>query len=112
VYECVGGAIFTEGKDNKLRQALLSAVCLLALLTPAHASQIDCSGYRYGMRVRDLVTLDINDAKTPACEIANKIKWDIKKYCNVDNYCKFRARVVRRSGNRYIIDRIVKPAMD
>jgi hypothetical protein len=33
-------------------------VCLLALSTPALASEIDCNGYRYGMKVRNLVTLD------------------------------------------------------
>jgi hypothetical protein len=99
----------TQGKDSKLRKALLAAVCLLALPTQAHASEIDCNGYRYGMKVRDLVTLDINNEKAPACEIPNKVSWDIKKWCNDDDFCTFRARVVRRDGNRYIIDRIVGP---
>ena len=92
-----------------MREALLAAVCLLALLTPAHASEIDCNGYRYGMRVRDLVTLDINNEKARACEIPNKVSWDIKKWCNDDDYCTFRASVARRNGNRYIIDRVVGP---
>jgi hypothetical protein len=64
------------------------------------------------MRIRDVVTLDINNKKTPACEIANRIKWDIKKFCNDDDFCTFRAHVVRRSGNRYVIDRIVGPIKD
>jgi hypothetical protein len=92
-----------------LREALLAAVCLTVLQTPAHASEVDCNGYRYGMRVRDVVTLDIENAKSRACEISNKVTWDIKKWCNDDDFCTFRARVVRRNGNRYIIDRIVGP---
>jgi len=101
----------TQGKDRKLREALLAAVCFLALLTPAHASEIDCNGYRFGMRVRIVVTLDINNEKAPACEIPNNSRaWSqINEYCNADHICTFRARVARRNGNRYIIDRIVRP---
>jgi hypothetical protein len=91
--------------------ALLSAVCFLALSAPAHASEIDCNGYRYGMRVRDLVTMDINDEKAPACEIPNDSKaWlQIKNRCNKDDLCTFKAHVKRRYGNTYIIDRIMDP---
>ena len=94
-----------------MHNALLAAVCLLALLGPAHASEIDCNGYRYGMRVRDVVTLDINDKKAPACNIPNISRaWlQIKKWCNDDDFCTFRAHVKRRDGNRYTIDRIVGP---
>jgi len=94
-----------------MRSALLSAVYLLALPAPAHASEVDCYGYRYGMRVRDLVTLDINDKKAPACNIPNNSRaWlQIKNWCNSDDFCKFRAHVKRRSGNTYTIDRIVGP---
>lgn len=101
----------TQGKDSKLRKALLAAVCLLALPTAALASEIDCNGYRYGMKVRDLITLDVNNEKSPACEIPNKSRaWSqIKKWCNDDDYCTFKAHVERRNGNRYIIDRIVGP---
>lgn len=95
-----------------MREALLVAVCLLALPIPAQASEVDCRGYRYGMRIRDIVTLDIENKKSPACEISNKIKWDIKKYCNDDDFCTFRARVVGRNGKRYIIDRVVGPVKD
>jgi hypothetical protein len=92
-----------------LRKALLAAVCLLASPTAALTSEIDCNGYRYGMKVRDLVTLDINNKMAPACEIPNKVSWDIKKYCNDDDFCAFRAHVARRNGSKYIIDRIVGP---
>jgi hypothetical protein len=91
-----------------LREALLAAVCLLALPTPAHASEIDCKGYRYGMQVRDLVTVDINNEKAPACEIPNNSRaWSqIKKWCDDRDFCTFKAHVKRRNGNRYIVDRI------
>ncbi|MGY4255283.1 hypothetical protein ACVI1L_002351 [Bradyrhizobium sp. USDA 4516] len=94
-----------------MRNILLATVCLLALPTSASASEIDCNGYRYGMRVRDLVTLDINDENAPACEIPNNSRaWpDVQKYCNDDNFCTFRAHVERRNGNTYIIDQIVGP---
>ena len=94
-----------------MRNALLAAVCLLALPAPAHAKDIDCNGYRYGMRVRDLVTLDINNKRAPACDIPNNSSaWlEVKKWCNDDNFCTFKARVKRRYGNTYIIDRIVGP---
>jgi hypothetical protein len=94
-----------------MRNALLSAVCLLALSVPAQASEINCNGYRYGMRVRDLVMLDINDEKAQACEIPNSSSaWlQIKKWCNGDDFCTFKAHVKRRYGNTYIIDRIVDP---
>jgi hypothetical protein len=107
MYECVNGAMFHATKGQQMRNALLAAICLLAL--PARASEIDCNGYRYGMRVRDVVTLDIDNEKAPACEIPNKVPWDIKKWCNDDDFCTFRAHVERRNGNRYIIDRIVGP---
>jgi hypothetical protein len=92
-------------------KAPLAAVCLLALSAPARASEIDCNGYRYGMQVRDLVTLDINNDKAPACEIPNNSKaWlQVKNYCNDDDFCTFKAHVERRNGNRYVIDRIVGP---
>jgi hypothetical protein len=111
MYECVSGAIVRRGKDSKLREALLAAICLLTLATRAHASEIDCNGYRYGMKVRDLVTLDINNEKAPACEIPNNSKaWSqIKNWCNDDDFCTFRAHVERKNGNRHIIDRIVGP---
>jgi hypothetical protein len=94
-----------------MHNALLAAVCLLALRAPAHASEIDCNGYRYGMRVRDFVTLNINDKKAPACDIPNTSRaWlQINKWCNDDDFCTFRAHVKRRDGNRYTIDRIVGP---
>src|SRR4051812_1079153 len=91
--------------------ALLAAVCLLALTAPSHASEINCNGYRYGMRVRDLVTLDINDKTASACEIPyNSRAWlQIKNWCNAADFCAFKAHVKRRDGNTYIIDRIVAP---
>ena len=92
-----------------MREVLLVAICFLALPMPAQASEIDCNGYRYGMRVRDLITLDINNQKSPVCEIPNKVLWDIKKWCNPDDFCTFRARVVRRNGNKYVIDKVVGP---
>ena len=94
-----------------MRNNLPAAVCLLALSAPAYASEIDCNGYRHGMRVRDLVTLDINDKKAPACDIPNDSKaWSqIKDWCNDDDFCTFKAHVKRRSGNVYTIDRIVGP---
>ena len=92
-----------------MRKAPLAAVCLLAFPMQTHASEIDCNGYRYGMRVRDLITLDINSQKSPVCEIPNKVPWDIKKWCNDDDFCTFRARVVRRSGNKYVIDKVIGP---
>jgi hypothetical protein len=94
-----------------LREALFASVCLLALLSLAHARDIDCNGYRYGMKVRDLVTLDINNEAAPACEIPNtSTAWSqIKEWCNDDDFCTFKAHVERRNGNRYIIDRIVGP---
>jgi hypothetical protein len=63
------------------------------------------------MRVRYLVTLDINNKKAPACDIPNKSEaWlELKKWCNNDDYCTFKAHVKRRYGNTYIIDRIVGP---
>jgi hypothetical protein len=61
---------------------------------PAHASEIDCNGYRYGMKVCDLVTLDINDKMAPACDIPNNGRaWSqIKDWCNDDDLCTFGAR--------------------
>jgi hypothetical protein len=82
---------------------------LVALLTPARASEVDCNGYRYGMRIRDVITQDINNEKTPSCEIPNSVSWDIKKWCNDDDFCTFRAHVARRKANRYVVDRIVGP---
>jgi hypothetical protein len=90
-----------------LRNALLAAVCLLGLPTLAHASEIDCNGYQYGMQTRNVITLDINNTQSPKCEISLKASRDIKKWCNPDNFCTFRGRVVRRSGNYYVVDRIV-----
>jgi len=98
-----------------LREPRLAAICILSfpLLTlpplAAHARDVDCNGYRYGMKIRDVVTLDINNEKSPACEIPNNSRaWSqIKKWCNDDEFCTFRAHVVRRNGNRYIIDRII-----
>jgi hypothetical protein len=94
-----------------MRNGLFAAACLLALPAPAFAGQIDCSGYRYGMKVRDLVTLDINDINSRTCEIPNDSKaWSqIKNWCNDDDFCTFKAHVKRRNGNRYIIDLIVGP---
>ena len=92
-----------------MREVLLVAICLLALSVWAHASEVDCNGYRYGMRVRDVVTLNINDEKAPACIIPNNVSWDTQKWCNPDDFCTFRAHVVRRDGNKYVIDRIVGP---
>jgi len=111
VYECVSGAIVHPAKDGKLREALIAAVYLLALPTPAHTSEIDCTGHHYGMKVRDLVTLDIDNGRSQACEIPNDSRaWSqIKKWCNDDDFCTFKAHVERRIGNRYIIDRIVGP---
>ena len=96
-----------------MRNALLAAVCFLALPVPARASEIDCNGYRYGMRVRDVVTLDINDQKAPACSIpVDSTAWlQIKNWCNDDDFCTFKAHVKRRRGNRYTIDRIIGPVM-
>jgi hypothetical protein len=98
-------------KGEQMRNALLAIVCLLALPAPVHASEVDCNGYRYGMKVRDLVTLDINNKKAPACEIPIKSRagLEIKKWCNDDDFCTFRAHFKRRKGNVYIIDRIVRP---
>jgi hypothetical protein len=92
-----------------MRYAVFAAIWLLA--SSVHASVIDCNGYRYGMRVRDVVTLDINDTKTPACEIPNtSAAWSqVQNWCDGKQFCTFRAHVVRKSGNRYIIDRIVGP---
>src|SRR5437764_14933525 len=55
-YESVSGAM-SQSKINgqDMRNALRAALCFLALSVPAHASEIDCNGYRYGMKVRDLV---------------------------------------------------------
>jgi hypothetical protein len=94
-----------------MRNALLAAVCLLALPAPARASEVDCNGYRYGMKVRDLVTLDISNKKAPACEIPNNSRaWlQIKNWCDDDDFCTFKAHVKRRDGNVYIIDRIIGP---
>src|SRR5437588_10849780 len=82
-------------KGQKMRNALLSAFCLLALSAPTHASEIDCNGYRYLMKVRDLVTLDINDDKAPTCDIPyNSTAWfQIKKWCNDDHFCTFKAHI-------------------
>jgi hypothetical protein len=103
--------MFHPKKGQQMRNALLAAVCLLALPAPAHAGEIDCNGYRYGMRVRDLVTRDINDKKALTCEIPNNSRaWlQIKNWCNNDDFCTFKARVKRRHGKTYIIDRIVGP---
>ena len=101
--------MFYQKKGQQMPKLLFAAACLMVLPMPAPASDIDCNGYRYGMKVRDLVALDINNDKAPACEIPNKVSWDIKKWCNDDDFCTFRAHVVRRNGNRYIIDRIVGP---
>ena len=54
-----------------MRNALLVAAYLLALSARAHASEIDCNGFRYGMKVSDLVTLYINDNNAPTCDIPN-----------------------------------------
>jgi hypothetical protein len=97
-----------------MRNALLAAaVCLLALPVPGHAGEIECSGYRYGMKIRDVVTLDINNQTAPACEIPNTSKaWlQIKNWCDKDDFCTFKAHVKRRDGNRYTIDRIVGPVL-
>src|SRR5262245_18030500 len=60
-------AIFHPKKGRQMRNALLAAaVCSLASPPQAHAGEIDCNGYRYGMKVRDVVTLDINNKKAPA----------------------------------------------
>ncbi len=93
-----------------MRKAPL-AVCLLALSPPALASDVDCNGYRYGMKVRDVVTLDITDDKVRACEIpSSSTAWSqVKKWCNEDDFCTFKAHVKRRNGNTYVIDRIVGP---
>jgi hypothetical protein len=112
MYDCVGAVSFTRRRDSKLRKTRLAAICILALpllALPAYASNVDCNGYRYGMKIRDVVTLDIDNEKSPACEIPNNSRaWSqIKKWCNDDDFCTFRAHVVRRNGNRYIIDRIV-----
>jgi hypothetical protein len=95
-----------------MRNALVAAVCLLALPAPAHASEIGCNGYRYGMRTRNLVTLDINDKKAPTCEIPNSSRaWlQIKNWCNANDFCTFKGHVKRRIGNTYTIDWIVGPA--
>jgi hypothetical protein len=94
-----------------MRNVLLAAVCLMALPMPAFAREVDCNGYRYGMKVRDLITLDISDKKAPACNIPNNsTAWlQVKKWCNDDDFCTFKAHVERRNGNRYVIDRIVGP---
>jgi hypothetical protein len=51
-----------------MRNALLAAVCLLACWR--QRANIDCNGYHWD-EVRDLVTLDINNKKAPACDILN-----------------------------------------
>jgi hypothetical protein len=95
-----------------MRNALVAAVCLLA--SPTLASNINCHGYRFGMQVRDLVTLDITNEKLPACEIpSNSAAWSqVKNWCNDDNFCTFKAHVERQTGNRYVIDRIVGPVKE
>ena len=92
-----------------MREALLAVVCLPSLLTLAHASEVDCNGYRNGMRVRDVITLDITKKNSPACVVPNNVSWDIKKYCNDNDLCTFRAHVARRNGNTYFIDRVTGP---
>jgi hypothetical protein len=96
-----------------MRKALLASVCLLALSAPALARQVYCSGYRFGMQVRVVVTLDINDEKLPACEIplTRKARSQLDQFCN-DDHCTFSGHVKRRIGNLYIIDRIVGPVKE
>jgi hypothetical protein len=101
--------LFASRRGSRLRKAKFVAVCLIALPTTALTREIDCNGYRYGMRVRDLITLDINNGKSRICEIPNKVSWSIKRYCNDDDFCTFRARVARRNGNTYVIDRVIGP---
>lgn len=90
-----------------MRKALLGAICLLALPMPARAGEISCNGYPYGMQTRNVITLNINNTRSPKCELSLKASRDIKKWCNPDNICTFRGRVVRRKGNYYVVDRIV-----
>lgn len=54
-----------------MRNVLLAAVCLVAFPMLALACEIDGNRYRHGMRVSDLVTLDSDDKKAPACNIPN-----------------------------------------
>jgi hypothetical protein len=103
--------MFHPKKGQQMPKLLFAAACLMVLPMPAPASDIDCNGYRYGMKVRDLVALDINNEKAPACEIPNNSRaWSqVNKWCNDDDFCTFKAHVKRRNGNRYVIDRIVGP---
>jgi hypothetical protein len=93
-----------------MRNALLASVCLLALSAPALAREVYCNGYRFGMRVRVVVSLDINDGKLTACEIplTSKARSQLDQFCT-DDHCTFSGHVKRQIGNLYIIDRIVIP---
>jgi hypothetical protein len=103
--------MFHPKKGQQMRKLLFAAVCLMALPMPALASEVDCNGYRYGMKVRDVITLDINDKKAPACIIPNNSRaWlQVKNWCNDDDFCTFKAHVKRRYGNTHTVDRIVGP---
>jgi hypothetical protein len=96
-----------------MRKALLASVCLFALSAPALAREIYCNGYRVGMRTRIVVSLDINDGKLTACEIAlaSKASSQLDQFCT-DNHCTFSGHVARRIGNLYIIDRIARPVKE
>ncbi len=100
------GAIICPRKDRKIRKVLLGAICLLALPMPGLAGEISCNGYQYGMQTRNVITLDINNTQSPKCELSLKASRNIKKWCNPDNFCTFRGRVARRSGNYYVVERI------
>jgi hypothetical protein len=113
LHECVNGAMFHPKKGQQMRKALLASVCLAALSAPALAREVYCSGHPFGMQVRVVVTLDINDEKLPACEIplTSKARSRLDQFCN-DGHCTFSGHVERQIGNLYIIDRIVGPVKE
>jgi hypothetical protein len=77
-------------------------------------STVDCTGTRNQMQDHDVVSLDVNDDKLPACFIPISV-WganNLLQFCTDDGKCAFRGHVSSQDGSLYTIDKITGPILE
>jgi hypothetical protein len=89
---------------------VLGLICVLSSAATAFAAETDCRGIRYVMQAQDVISLDQDDPRVPACIVpSNRAAFlQEKDYCT-DDHCDFRGHIESQQGNTYTIDVILGP---